>query len=127
MDQLEDGSAIFTKQVEDGLVYAEKLTKADEKINFTDDGFKISCQIRALTPKPAAYFEFKGEIIKIIEADYEREDHEVIAGTIADDNFTIAVNGGYLKPKLVQRQGKKMIYTDAFLRGFKVEKGDVLG
>jgi len=127
MELLEKGIATFTKQSEDGLVYAEKLTPKDEIINFTDDVFKISCQIRALAPKPAAYFKFKDEIIKIIEAEFERRNHDLKPGTVADDNFTIAANGGFIKPKLVQRQGKKMIYTDAFLRGFKIEKGDVLG
>lgn len=127
LDLLESGKAEFTKQTEDGVEYAKKLTTADEVIDFTDDVFKISCQIRALTPKPAAYFKYGNEIIKIIEADFERKEHDLTPGTVVDDNFTIAASGGFIYPKLVQRQGKKMIYTDAFLRGFKISKGEKLG
>ena len=126
LDLIEQDKAVFTKQTEEGLVYAEKLTPDDELINFADDVFKISCQIRALSPKPSAYFKFKCEIIKILEADYEKNAHNHRPGEVVDDMMTIAANGGFIKPKLVQRQGKKMIYVDAFLRGFKIEQGDTL-
>ena len=43
-----------------------------------------------------------------------------------DDKLGIACNGGFIYPQLLQREGKKMIYTGAFLRGFAKPKGTVL-
>jgi len=43
-----------------------------------------------------------------------------------DDTLSIACAKGIIKPTLLQREGKKMIYTDAFLRGFPIAKGTKL-
>jgi methionyl-tRNA formyltransferase len=126
LDLIASSKAIYTPQHEEGLVYAHKLTKEDEIINWDKSAELVNCQIRALSPKPGAYFIYNNEIVKIITANYTTEGHNAMPGTVIDNELTIACGEGVLKPTLLQRAGKKMIYTDAFLRGFPIKKGAIL-
>lgn len=108
------------RQSTEGVTHAKKLTPLDEIIDWNKSAEQINCQIRALSPRPAAYFKYNGEKIKIISAQYSNEKHSFDIGRVIDNNLSIACNGGILKPLLLQREGKKMIYTDAFLRGFVI-------
>lgn len=111
------------KQVESGVTHAKKLTPSDEVIDWNRTAQQINCQIRALSPRPGAYFKHNNEKIKIISADYEPQKHSYKVGEVIDDKLSIACSEGILKPSLLQREGKKMIYTDAFLRGFAIPRG----
>ena len=126
LSQFESNTANPQKQTEEGLVYASKLTREDEAIDWTKSAFEINCQIRTFTPRPGAYFKFNNEIIKIIKATYDDSVHTHKAGEVLDDNLSIACGKGVLKPLLLQREGKKQIYTDAFLHGFPIPKNSVL-
>lgn len=114
------------KQASIGATHAYKITKELEKLNWNKTSFEVNCQIRALSPRPGAYFTFNNEKIKIIQADYTDEMHTYKPGTVIDDKLTIACIRGFLLPKLLQREGKKMIYTEAFLRGFNIFQGVIL-
>jgi methionyl-tRNA formyltransferase len=122
--ELAAGTATFNKQSEQGVTYANKLQAEDEIINWNLPARLVACQIHALSPKPGAYFNFTGEKIKIITANYDEAiKHDQQPGTVLDDKLTIACAKGVLLPTLMQRQGRKMIYTDAFLRGFTIPVG----
>jgi methionyl-tRNA formyltransferase len=124
LEKLATRTATFTKQSEQGVTYANKLQAEDEIINWNMPARLVACQIHALSPKPGAYFNFAGEKIKIITANYnETIIHNLKPGTVLDDKLTIACEKGVLMPTLMQRQGRKMIYTDAFLRGFAIPAG----
>jgi methionyl-tRNA formyltransferase len=116
------------KQSMDGVLHAAKLTRADELINWQKSAFEIYCQIRAFSPRPGAYFKYNNEVIKIIQADYIAGDaSQFQPGEVVDAEFTIACGDGFLKPTLLQREGRKMIYNDAFLRGFPIAPGTLFG
>ncbi len=124
LSALEDGTATFTLQATTGVTYAAKLMPADELLNWTQPARLVACQVRALSPKPGAYFNYNGEKVKIITAHYDENfAHNAPPGTVLDDKLTIACARGVLQPTLLQRQGRKMIYTDAFLRGFPILPG----
>lgn len=126
LEQIENGSASYEKQSEKGVTYADKINNSDMKLNFNQDPFLVNCQVRAFSPKPGAYFTYMGEDIKVLAAEHTIESHNLKPGTISDKNLTIACKGGFLKPTLLQRPGRKMIYTEAFLRGFSIEQGSIL-
>ena len=131
IDLIENGEATYTKQGSEGIEYAKKLTKEEEKINWNNPASVIHAQIKAFSPSPGAYFSYNGEIIKIIEAVCEKstnsESIKRPPGTVLDANLSILCGDGIaLKPTLLQRQGKKMIYRDAFLRGFSIPEGVLL-
>jgi len=65
------GNIIPVKQYEEGVAYAKKITREDEKINWQQPAWRIEALIRGLQPRPGAYFIYKGERVKIIEADCE--------------------------------------------------------
>ncbi len=128
LDRLQAGDAIAPIKQVGEPTYAEKLCPEDELIDWYKDAKQVQCLIRALSPKPAAYFMYKKQKIKIIAAEYDLEANSAHApGTVVDDKLSIQCAKGLLKPTLVQREGKKMIYTDAFLRGFPIEAGIILG
>ena len=126
IELIDSGKTTPEKQASIGITHANKLTKADERIHWEQSAFVIYCQIKTFAPRPGAYFTFKNEIIKIIEAEYDDNEHDMKPGTVVDDKLTIACQKGFLYPKLLQREGKKMIYTDAFLRGFAIPKSEIL-
>lgn len=105
--------------------YAAKIMKEEAKIDWDMPGDKIILKIRAFNPYPGAFFEYKGEKIKIFEADFINGGNAEV-GKILDENFAIACNGGKILPQLIQRQGKKIMPINELLRGFKVEVGVVL-
>jgi len=126
IETLEKGSAKPQKQSLDGITYANKINRDSEVINWYKTSFEIFNQIRTFSPKPGAFFSHNGENIKIITAEHEDLDHSFCAGEVVDDTLSIACAKGIIKPTLLQREGKKMIYTDAFLRGFPISKGTKL-
>ena len=104
-----------------GLTYAEKILSSERKINFSANAQDVYNLIRTFSPQPGAYFTHNNEYIKIITAEYTEEKHGFKCGQVTDNQLTIACKDGFIKPSLLQRAGKKMIYTDAFLRGYEIK------
>ena len=123
LDGMANGTITPTPQPEQGVTYAEKLQKSEGKIDFTQSAAYIHRQIRAFTPWPSTYFERDGERIKVLSADYVPH-HLGEAGEILDDNFLIACGEGAIRITKAQRQGKKPMGADDFLKGYKLSKGD---
>jgi methionyl-tRNA formyltransferase len=117
---INQGEASFTKQSEIGVTYAEKISRDEERINFNESATDVNCKIRGLSPRPGAYFVYNNEIIKIIAAEVIDATHDLEPGVVVDEHLNIACGEGIIRPILLQRQGKKMMYTDAFLRGFSI-------
>jgi len=126
LDLLATGQAKRIAQSNEGIAYAHKLTRDHEKIDWSRSAFEINCQVRAFSPRPGAYFTYKGEAIKVISAEYQKDDQQEAAGTVLDDNLNIACGSGILKPLMLQREGKKVMDAAAFLRGYPIHKGEVL-
>ena len=111
-----ENKLIRKKQDESKVTYANKFLSEDRKINFynsTDDVFN---HIRAHGPKPGSWFTYKGERIKIIKAKKINELGE--SSTILNKDFMIACKDGAISPEFIQREGKKVVSLDDFLRGF---------
>lgn len=103
-----------------GITYAQKILPTERRINFSKNVRNIYNLVRSFSPSPGAYFFHKEERIKIITANFYEKKHESHFGQVIDHELTIACNGGFLKPLLLQRAGRKMLYTDAFLRGYPI-------
>ena len=85
-------------------------------INFHNSTTDVYNHIRAHGPKPGSWFTYKGERIKIIKAKKINKLGET--STILNKDFTIACKDGAILPLLIQREGKKIVSRDDFLRGF---------
>ncbi len=107
---------IRKKQDESLVTYANKFLSEDRKINFYNSADDVYNHIRAHGPKPGSWFTYKGERIKIIKAKKINKLGE--SSTILNKDFTIACKDGAILPLLIQREGKKIVSRDDFLRGF---------
>ncbi len=112
------------KQSEAGVTYAKKITREDEKIDWTVSAVKVENKIRGLNPFPGAYFEYKGEKIKVLAA--EVVDGGGKAGVALDDTLTIACGKGALRITQLQKSGKRVMTAKEFLNGAKIPKDTCL-
>jgi methionyl-tRNA formyltransferase len=120
---LEEGNAEQQPQDYEGLTYAKKVEKSETRIDWTRSARALDCHVRGLSPFPGAWFEARGERIKLLFA-------EPVEGSGAPGEvrpgLSIACGSGALKPLTVQRAGKAPMDFSAFQRGFKLEPGEKL-
>ena len=121
---MEAGQVFETPQSAEGVTYAKKIEHAETRIDWSQPARAIDCQIRGLSPRPGAWFEYRGERIKILFA-------ELVQGSGAPgeilDGAIIACGEAALKPVVVQRAGRAKTDWDSFLRGFPLQPGERLG
>ena len=111
-------------QPEDGVTYATKIDKAETKLDFSVSAEAVERQIRAFNPAPGAWFEFEGERYRILSADIVAA--HGAAGTVIDDQLTIACNTNAIRPTRIQRAGKPAMPTADLLRGKAIPAGTSL-
>jgi len=119
-----ENKLIGKKQDETKATYANKFMPEDRKINFNNSVDEVFNHIRAHGPKPGSWFTYKGERIKIIKAKKTNQLGE--SSTILDKDFTIACKEGAILPLFIQREGKKVVSLEDFLRGFTFSVHDKL-
>lgn len=118
---LEQGSVTEQPQDYEGLTYAKKIDKAEARIDWTRSARELDCLIRGLSPMPGAWFEAKGERIKVLLA--EPVAGHAARGTVLS-GLTIACGEGALKLVTVQRAGRGPVDAESFLRGFALRPGE---
>ncbi len=119
----EDPSAI--PQPEKGVTYAAKLTKEDGRLDWTFDAEALERRVRALNPWPGTFFTQSGEQIRVLAARVEAGTGA--PGTLLDDAALVACGTGALRLLRLQRPGRAAMEAEAFLRGFALPAGTVLG
>lgn len=127
--KLEADDLPLTEQAEEGVVYAQKISKAETRIDFSKSARQVHDHIRGLSPFPGAWFELeiagKPERVKVLNS--ERVAGEGPAGTVLDDSLTIACGEGAVRPTRLQRAGGKALDLADFLRGTPVVAGTRVG
>ncbi len=114
--------------------YAPPLTPGDEIIVWSKDALRIANQIRALDPYPGAYTYYRGKRLKIWKAFTERTgdlpEPSSLPGTICrveKDFFAVAAAKNLLKILELQPEGKKRMAAGDFLKGNRLEVGEIFG
>jgi methionyl-tRNA formyltransferase len=120
---IERGSIAPTPQAETGITYARKIEKSETRIDWAKPAGELDCMIRGLSPAPGAWFEAKGERIKILHAG--PGPGKGAPGEVLFD-FAIACGEGALRPLMVQRAGRAPADWLSFLRGFPLKPGERL-
>jgi len=108
-------------QAEDGVTYAAKIDKAEARIDFAAPAIAVERQVRAFNPAPGAFFEYRGERIRILSAVVERGSGA--PGTVIDDGLGIATGDGVIRPTSLQRAGRGVMTSSELLRGFAIAAG----
>ncbi|MBR0662557.1 methionyl-tRNA formyltransferase [Neoroseomonas oryzicola] len=112
-------------QPEDGVTYAPKLTKENGRLDWSQDAAALERRVRALNPWPGTFFTLGGEQIRVLAARVEAGGGA--PGTALDDAALVACGSGALRLTRLQRPGRAAMEADAFLRGFALARGTVLG
>jgi methionyl-tRNA formyltransferase len=126
---LERGSVEAQPQSAEGATYAKKITTDEARIDWTRSARELDCLVRGLSPSPGAWFEVKGERIKVLYAEPvagKGTPGEVLPGEISN-GLTVACGDGALALTSVQRAGGKAMDAAAFLRGFPLGAGERVG
>ena len=126
--KLEAGDLPATPQPENGVTYAEKLDKAESRIDWHQPASVIARRIRAFRPWPGSAAEMEGQAIKIHAAMPVEGETGAKPGTILEKNVVVACGDGTaLRLDKLQRPGKAAVDGAAFWNGAKqIKIGDVL-
>lgn len=118
------------KQNDAEATYAEKITKADRALDFSETCTAVRDRIRGLSPVPRAVALLPdGKMLQITKAE-ESSDNFGEVGTVFDlgtDGFKITCGRGSVKVLEVIPEGKGKMSAADFVRGRKISLGDVLG
>ncbi|MEJ2022411.1 MAG: methionyl-tRNA formyltransferase [Maritimibacter sp.] len=102
-------------QPETGVTYAEKIDKAEARVDWSKPADEVSRLIRGLSPFPGAWCEMDGERVKLLGA-------RVVAGNGTPGEvlapLTVACGSGAVEITKAHRPGKRAMEAGEFLRGF---------
>ena len=119
--EIKRGAVMPKRQPAQGVTYAEKISNAETRIDWTKPWKQVHDHIRGLSPFPGAWFEFGGVRVKALRS--TKGEGKGVAGTVLDGSLTIACGDGAVRLTQVQRAGKQPMSAEEFLRGTKVETG----
>lgn len=132
LKDLEEGKAVREKQPEESTTpYASMISKKMGEINWSQPAGSIEQLIRGLDPWPSAYTKLQGKTLKLWKARVVEEKQEkgqpgeVVQ--VEKEAFFVQTGEGILKIEELQMEGKKRMDTGAFLRGFQLACGEILG
>ena len=107
------------------------ISKKMGEINWSQSAGSIEQLIRGLDPWPSAYTKLQGKTLKLWKARVVEEKQEkgrpgeVVQ--VEKEAFFVQTGEGILKIEELQMEGKKRMDTGAFLRGFQLTCGEILG
>lgn len=130
LKQAEAGTLKRIPQNNDESNYVSIIKKEYGCMDFTKSALELERLIRGLNPWPSAFTSLHGKTLKVWDADVVETVSEEKPGTILSvdkDSFTVMTGEGALKILELQLEGKKRMMTEAFLRGYKLETGEMLG
>ena len=120
------GSLQSRPQPQEGVAYAPKLRREEGRLDWRRAAAELARQVRAFDPWPGAYFDFRGERIRVLAAAALAGPAGAPPGTILDERLSVACGEGLLRLSRVQRPGRAALAVEDFLRGSPIATGTVL-
>ena len=125
VDEIMEDNEKFLDQDESKASYADKIDKAEGKINWNQKASNIIGKINGLFPSPGAFFNFNGERYKILKGEIGNGKGK--AGEVISNKLEIACsNNQSIKILEIQRQGKKPQKIGEFMLGSQIKKGSLI-
>ena len=112
-------------QSNDGAIYAHKITRQDQELDWRRSNVELERCVRALRPVPGARAFRNGEMVKVWAGSCVNGDAE--PGTVLDasaQGIVVACGEGALRVTSLQRAGGTRVGADEFLRGHVLARGD---
>ena len=124
LDLIEKKKEHYITQDETKATYAKKISKKESKIDWSDKAKAIVAKVNALNPNPGSWFEMNGYRIKTIKAiEIEKKGDP---GIIIDNSFIIGCSENAVQILELQKEGKKSMSAEEFLRGNALKIGSKL-
>lgn len=126
LDGVEDGAVEARPQPEDGVSYAPKITVEDARVDWSAPAFRVDRLIRACTPVPGAWTEFRGGRVKLGPVRPAPDAAALAPGVLAATKDAVLV-GTATHPVLlgeVRPQGKRAMTAAEWARGARIAEGD---
>jgi methionyl-tRNA formyltransferase len=115
------GKLIPHAQPEDGTTYAPMLKKEDGLLDFTRSAVELERRVRAMNPWPGAWFEWNGNLLKVMRASVLSVEKGLASGSrfIFEGRPAVMSADGALALDEVQPSGRKVMSGKAFLSGVR--------
>lgn len=114
-----EGKSQPIPQPEEGVTYAEKLTKEEARINWAEPAELLDRKIRAFNPAPCAHTTLNEQLFKVWVARLTNEPSTKNPGTLEVKDGLLFVNTGSNLMEIITMQvaGKKAMLASEFLKG----------
>ena len=128
---LEAGTVVPEKQDDSLSNYAKKIEKSDCLINFSESANTVHNLIRGLSPIPLSFTHTPdGRLLKVVasEVNDESSENRELPGTVValDGRITVACGKGKIDLLTVVPEGKSKMNAADYIRGRKLNVGDIL-
>ncbi len=143
LDDVEDAGVIeAVEQDHDAATFAPMIRKQDGEVDWSMTAEQLMFRMRALTPWPGLYTNFgerrerrvqlvQGETLGPAEAAHNNLDDEAppgtVTGVVKGFGFAVKTGSGHLLLSRVRPAGKALMDAPAFLNGYRLDVGDLLG
>ena len=115
----------LTPQPEAGVTYAAKIDKSETRVDWSKSWNEVHDHCRGLSPFPGAWCEHPdGGRIKVLRS--TKGGGAGAPGRVLDVNLNVACGEGAIRLLELQREGRKPMPTEEFLRGAPLPPGSVL-
>ncbi|MBC7463206.1 MAG: methionyl-tRNA formyltransferase [Actinobacteria bacterium] len=126
LTMIERGNSPIAQKLE-GQSTAKKISKAEARINWHQEAKSVSRKIRAFTPEPGAWAQWKGARIQILRAEPISLAEPLAPGHISSANGELLVGCGEMTALRIDEiapAGKRTMKANQWLNGARCQLGD---
>lgn len=129
IEQIMNGTAVYTKQNDAEATYAPMIDKAEAQVDFSHSAASVAHLIMGMNPSPGAFIEVDGCRLKLHEA-YTWKETKAPAGVITEispEGISVSCGDGRsVLIKTIQKQGKNKTDAYSYACGAKLAVGSPL-
>ncbi len=119
LNKIVNRETIATEQDSSKATYANKISKQEAKIDWTQSAVELERKVRAFNPFPVTHTVINNINIRIWEAKIKQSAENVVAGTILNNKTSLDIMTGkdVLTITKIQLPGKRPMFAKDFLNG----------
>ena len=129
IDAIRDSSAIPIEQDNSLATYAPILKKIDCHIDWNRDAVAIRNFVRGLNPLPCAFTHIENRLLKIYSGFAKSDKTDKTAGAVvgvSSDGIQVAAKDSIFVITELKPENRDKMSAGEFIRGYKIEKGQIL-
>jgi methionyl-tRNA formyltransferase len=127
IDALAAGESVETPQPDEGVTYAQKISKAEALVDWREDAEQVLRKVRAFIPAPIAETRWNGDQLRIWQARAASDPGSgcgpAAPGTVVSaspDGIEVACGSGVLRIERLQLAGRKSVTAAEFVRAHRL-------